>query len=90
MTVLTSVADLLRDPAPVLLDVRWQLGSDTGRDDHLAGHLPGAVYVDLDTELSAPASPEAGRHPLPSVQSLQAAARRWGDLGRLPRRLYDA
>ncbi|MQA32078.1 sulfurtransferase [Modestobacter roseus] len=78
MTVLTSVADLLRDPAPVLLDVRWQLGSDTGRDDYLAGHLPGAVFVDLDTELSAPASPQAGRHPLPSVQSLQAAARRWG------------
>ncbi|MGY1858431.1 sulfurtransferase [Modestobacter sp. SYSU DS0290] len=78
MTVLTSVADLLRGPAPVLLDVRWQLGSDTGRDEYLAGHLPGAVFVDLDTELSAPPSPAAGRHPLPSVQSLQSAARRWG------------
>ncbi|MGY2081754.1 sulfurtransferase [Modestobacter sp. SYSU DS0657] len=78
MTVLTSVADLLHDPAPVLLDVRWQLGSDTGRDEYLAGHLPGAVFVDLDTELSGPPSPEAGRHPLPSVQSLQSAARRWG------------
>lgn len=65
-------------PGAVLLDVRWALGRTDGREQHRVGHLPGAVYVDLDTELAAPPSPAEGRHPLPSVQSLQAAAQRWG------------
>jgi len=79
VTVLAPVADLLADRSgAVLLDVRWALGDPHGRQYHREGHLPGAVYVDLDTELAAPASPAGGRHPLPSVQSLQAAARRWG------------
>ncbi|MDG4830790.1 sulfurtransferase [Solwaraspora sp. WMMD1047] len=63
---------------PVLLDVRWRLGDPDGRRHHLAGHLPGAVYVDLDTELSDPPTARDGRHPLPDVARLQAAARRWG------------
>jgi thiosulfate/3-mercaptopyruvate sulfurtransferase len=66
------------DAAPVLLDVRWTLGRTDGRERYLAGHLPGAVYVDLETELAAPATPADGRHPLPDVAVLQAAARRWG------------
>src|SRR4030095_1240880 len=45
---------------------------------YLDGHLPGAVFVDLETELADPPSPAEGRHPLPSVQRLQDAARRWG------------
>ncbi|MEI4280578.1 sulfurtransferase [Klenkia terrae] len=64
-------------PGAVVLDVRWALGRTDGHEQYLAGHLPGAVYVDLDTELAAPPS-AAGRHPLPSVADLQAAARRWG------------
>lgn len=64
--------------APVLLDVRWALGMTDGAERYRAGHLPGAVYVDLETELAAPASPAAGRHPLPSAAAFQNAARRWG------------
>jgi thiosulfate/3-mercaptopyruvate sulfurtransferase len=78
LTVLTPAEELLARPADVLLDVRWSLGDDTGRERYLAGHLPGAVYVDLPTELSAPPSAAEGRHPLPSVRRLQDAARRWG------------
>jgi thiosulfate/3-mercaptopyruvate sulfurtransferase len=78
LSVLIRAEELLARPADVLLDVRWRLGSDSGRDEYLAGHLPGAVYVDLPTELSGPPSAVDGRHPLPSVQRLQAAARRWG------------
>ncbi|GHE99388.1 hypothetical protein GCM10017786_35660 [Amycolatopsis deserti] len=63
---------------PVLLDVRWALGDPNGHRHYLDGHLPGAVYVDLDTELATPPSPAEGRHPLPDVEALQAAARRWG------------
>ncbi|MHA7132226.1 sulfurtransferase [Oerskovia turbata] len=62
----------------VLLDVRWALGVTDGREQHLAGHVPGAVFVDLETELAARPSPARGRHPLPDLADLQAAARRWG------------
>lgn len=62
----------------VLLDVRWALGVTDGHEQYLAGHLPGAVFVDLETELAAPPSPARGRHPLPDLADLEAAARRWG------------
>lgn len=62
----------------VLLDVRWRLDRPDGRAEHTAGHLPGAVYVDLDGELAAPPSASDGRHPLPTVEALQDSARRWG------------
>ena len=70
---------LLRDePRPAVLDVRWTLGDPDGRKHFAARRIPGSVYVDLDTELAAEATPGAGRHPLPDADSLQAAARRWG------------
>lgn len=74
-----ALADALAGPRPVrLLDVRWRLDLPEGRPAYLAGHLPGAVYVDLEQELTDPGHPEEGRHPLPAVDRLQAAARRWG------------
>ena len=80
--VLIGADELYRQVArpdpPVLLDVRWALGDPHGAEHYRAGHIPGAVYVDLDTELAAPPSPTAGRHPLPPLGQLQAAARRWG------------
>jgi thiosulfate/3-mercaptopyruvate sulfurtransferase len=71
---------LLEEGRPVrLLDVRWRLDEPEGRPAYLDGHLPGAVYVDLDGELAQRGGdPRDGRHPLPSIQRLQAAARRWG------------
>lgn len=62
----------------VLLDVRWALGSTTGHRDYLRGHVPGAVYVDLEAELAAPGSRGAGRHPLPGARDFAAATARWG------------
>ncbi|MBO3088516.1 sulfurtransferase [Cellulomonas dongxiuzhuiae] len=80
--VLVDADELARlladDEPPALLDVRWALGRTDGHERYLAAHLPGAVYVDLDTELAAPPSPAAGRHPLPDVTDLERAARRWG------------
>jgi thiosulfate/3-mercaptopyruvate sulfurtransferase len=79
VTVLVGAEELRAAPGrTVLLDVRWALGDDRGHERYLAGHLPRAVFVDLDTELADPPSAERGRHPLPSVQRLQSAARRWG------------
>ncbi|MFW0797206.1 sulfurtransferase [Gordonia sp. CPCC 205515] len=69
---------MLSDRPPVVLDVRWQLGDDRGHEHYRDGHLPGAVFVDLDAELADPPSPERGRHPLPDLNAMQAAASRWG------------
>jgi thiosulfate/3-mercaptopyruvate sulfurtransferase len=74
--------------APLLLDVRWQLGGPPGRDAYLAGHLPGAVFVDLDRDLAAPPG-EGGRHPLPDPAGFQAAMRRAGVRGDRAVVVYD-
>jgi thiosulfate/3-mercaptopyruvate sulfurtransferase len=91
VTVLVRAADLVAAGGRVvLLDVRWALGDDQGREKYLAGHVPGAVLVDLETELADPPSAAEGRHPLPSVQRLQSAARRWGIRNGDPVVAYDA
>jgi thiosulfate/3-mercaptopyruvate sulfurtransferase len=80
--VLISADELYRrvaEPgAPVLLDVRWALGDPDGAAHYREGHIPGAVYVDLDTELAGPHGEGQGRHPLPPIDQLQASARGWG------------
>jgi len=73
----------------VLLDVRYKLGDPEGLAHYLEGHLPGAVYVDLDTELAGPPSREQGRHPLPALTDLQRSARRWGINAGDPVVIYD-
>jgi thiosulfate/3-mercaptopyruvate sulfurtransferase len=52
----------------VLADVRWYLDGRSGAAAFEAGHLPGAVFVDLDRWLAAPADPARGRHPLPEPE----------------------
>lgn len=61
-----------------VLDVRYRLDRPDGRPDYVEAHIPGAVYVDLESELSRHGRPDDGRHPLPALDDLQAAARRWG------------
>ncbi len=73
------LAARLRSGPPVrLLDVRWTLGGPPGLGEFRAGHIPGAVYVDLDADLAAPAADGQGRHPLPDPDAFEAAARSWG------------
>ena len=62
----------------VLADVRWYLDGRSGRDAYDAGHLPGAVFVDLDQWLAGPPSDEEGRHPLPSPAVFAAGMARLG------------
>jgi thiosulfate/3-mercaptopyruvate sulfurtransferase len=62
---------------PTLLDVRWRLGGPPGRELYQAGHIPGAVFVDLDRELAAPAG-AGGRHPMPAASDFESAMRRAG------------
>ena len=56
----------------VLADVRWYLDGRSGRAAYDGGHLPGAVFVDLDRVLAGPASPADGRHPLPDPWTFAA------------------
>jgi thiosulfate/3-mercaptopyruvate sulfurtransferase len=71
-----SAEDL--DPAGVtLLDVRWQLAEGAQPDLYASGHIPGAVFVDLDRDLAAPPGAR-GRHPLPAAEDFAAAMRAAG------------
>lgn len=61
------------------LDVRWKLGADDGYDQYLAGHVPGAAYLDLETDLADPRGDGTrGRHPLPEPGRFAEAMRRCG------------
>ncbi|MFR9788536.1 sulfurtransferase [Streptomyces sp. MB22_4] len=100
MTVIITAPELAAalagEAPPVLLDVRWQLSLAKaagappfdGRAEHAAGHIPGAVFVDLDRELAA--APGAhGRHPLPDLAEFGAAMRRAGVSASRPVVVYD-
>lgn len=71
-----------------VLDVRYRLGGPGGRAEYEKSHVPGAVYVDLDTDLAAPAG-EGGRHPLPPTEAFEAAMRRAGVRDDRPVVVYD-
>ncbi|WP_027345976.1 sulfurtransferase [Hamadaea tsunoensis] len=71
-----------------LLDVRWRLAGPPGREDYAAGHLPGAVFVDLDRDLCGPPG-KGGRHPLPDLDDLEAALRSAGVEAGRPVVVYD-
>lgn len=88
ITVEALAAALARDAPPVLLDVRWRLGGPPGIDSYRRGHLPGAVFADLDRDLAAPPGP-AGRHPLPDPAAFQAAMRAAGVSQHRPVVVYD-
>jgi thiosulfate/3-mercaptopyruvate sulfurtransferase len=62
----------------VVCDVRWYLDGRSGRVAYDAGHLPGAVFVDLDRDLASEPGGVAGRHPLPDPTSFAAAMGRFG------------
>ncbi|HEY5980002.1 MAG TPA: sulfurtransferase [Microlunatus sp.] len=87
-----ELADALDDVGTtrpiVLADVRWTLNGPPGRPDYEAGHLPGAVHVDLETELTTHGS-GGGRHPLPTPQVFQRAVRRIGVSARTRVVVYD-
>ena len=59
---------MVEEPRLRILDVRWRLDRPDGRPAYVEGHIPGAVYVDLDAELAGHGAPTDGRHPLPPVE----------------------
>jgi thiosulfate/3-mercaptopyruvate sulfurtransferase len=106
--LLISAGQLARELAgpqcPRLLDVRWKLGGPPGRELYDGGHLPGAVFVDLEADLAAPpwaapsgarpgqaagAAGDRGRHPLPRPDGFTATMRGLGVSGDRPVVVYD-
>ena len=76
-------------PEVRVVDVRWYLDGRSGHAAYRRGHIPGAVWVDLDRELAGPASPERGRHPLPAADTFAAAMSRLGIGDTTPVVVYD-
>lgn len=74
-----TLQEHLHHPDWVVVDCRFNLlDKDAGLRDYQAGHIPGARYAHLDHELSAPATPETGRHPLPTRETFAATLGAWG------------
>ena len=78
MQPLIGVGELAADlDTPTILDVRYKLGGPPGPSEFAAGHIPNAVYCDLDADLAA-APGAGGRHPLPDPAAFTRAMRRLG------------
>jgi thiosulfate/3-mercaptopyruvate sulfurtransferase len=61
-----------------VVDVRWYLDGRSGLEAYRTGHIPGAVWADIEDDLSSDAGPVVGRHPLPTPAHLAAALSRLG------------
>jgi thiosulfate/3-mercaptopyruvate sulfurtransferase len=83
---MTLVTEIPSDAT--VLDARWQLGGPPGWPQYLEGHIPGAVFVDLETALAGPPG-EGGRHPLPSAEVFGSAMRAAGVSAGRPVVVYD-
>jgi thiosulfate/3-mercaptopyruvate sulfurtransferase len=89
ISVAELAAALRQAPGPAVLDVRWRLGGPPGAESYRAGHIPGAVFADLDRDLAGPPGGAGGRHPLPGAAAFQAAMRRAGISPDRPVVVYD-
>jgi thiosulfate/3-mercaptopyruvate sulfurtransferase len=77
-----DLAERLEDAALRIFDCRFDLARpDAGRAHYGDEHIPGAVYADLNRDLSVPQTPGAGRHPLPAPSEFEARLREWGVSG---------
>ena len=78
-TMLIDAAELIAAPPPIVFDCRFSLQDpNAGRAWYLAGHVPGAHYLDLNTDLSGTAGRHGGRHPLPAPGAFAALLARHG------------
>lgn len=92
--LLISAEELLQDLAndpPMVVDCRFNLAApEEGRAQWVNGHIPGAVYADLDQDLAGPVTRTSGRHPLPDRDAFAALLARSGWRPGQPVVAYDA
>jgi len=87
----SELAERLSDTDWLVADCRFELGKPgAGREAWRAGHIPGAVHVDLERDLSLPATPLSGRHPLPGPAEFAATLGRLGIGNRARVACYDS
>src|ERR1700704_3212293 len=68
----------LHDPGVRVIDFRWYLLERKGRDEYARGHIPGAVFVDLEAVTGEKDSNARGRHPLPTRGQFESEMRKAG------------
>jgi thiosulfate/3-mercaptopyruvate sulfurtransferase len=74
-----ELAALLGNPRCAILDCRFDIARPGwGAQAYAQGHLPGAIYADLDRDLSGPVTPQSGRHPLPEPARFATTLGLWG------------
>ena len=74
-----SLSSQLDNPDWIIFDVRYDLKDQkAGRNAYEQGHIPGAIYIDLHDDLSGPPVTNRGRHPLPTVEAMNALFSRFG------------
>ena len=87
---LITAPELAALAGAVTLDCRFDLADTTrGRRLYGQGHIPGAVFADLDLDLTGRVSAHSGRHPLPDPQALSARLGAWGIGPDTPVAVYD-
>jgi thiosulfate/3-mercaptopyruvate sulfurtransferase len=79
----------LRDPDVSVIDFRWYLLGRNGSDEYARGHIPGAVFVDLEAVTGKQDSNARGRHPLPSAAQFESEMRKAGVGERTKLVVYD-
>jgi thiosulfate/3-mercaptopyruvate sulfurtransferase len=87
---LISAQELHALPATIelrVIDLRWYLQGKRGADEYTNGHLPNAIFLDLEHDLSAPSGP--GRHPIPGPEQFAKAMSRLGVTAKTHLVVYD-
>jgi thiosulfate/3-mercaptopyruvate sulfurtransferase len=91
LIITSELSSRLDDPDLRILDCRFDLlNPAAGHTAYRAGHIPGAVYVNLDEDLANPVSMDSGRHPLPAVDAVCATFGRFGIDGSTSVVVYDS
>jgi thiosulfate/3-mercaptopyruvate sulfurtransferase len=74
-----ELAALVQRRVPlILIDARFTLEQGPLPGEYRAGHIPGAVFVDLERELAGPQLPSVGSYPVPEAGAFERTARSWG------------
>lgn len=85
-----DLSALMRERDVLVVDCRSDLADPArGARDYAQGHIPGAVYADLNRDLSDLSKQGLGRHPLPDAQAFSAVLGRWGWTPDTPVVAYD-